>query len=450
MSVVVFSLIFIFNVVWCNQVSEDELLDRIERARASSDFVRCWLVPETPDLNLEGPDAFELRLKGCELYYKQFLARRFSSWGKFGALMRRWMDVVESEMEINSIDKIHKILTNNLVNLPMLKFKLQQEINLPVDGDNWSRYQRMYLMQAFERGDGICVDLFLPPMGRFWNLLHGIDKIILNRTTRPLSSFMEKFLNDVIPNDLLIIHLSQHICDSNGDSHFVFHEGQDDFIYRNHLGHEDVMPDYIDMWLNQVLLGRCEYNNMFAMRLVHEFRRIMENDIYDISFIRDFKKISNMLFENCVRVVNKSSTIVQQLELAFANKERTFEIYRTSWKLMNLLHRWVQFHSTDTWLSLIDIRSARPVNAIDRLFFETNDPQMVDAYTQGTGLCLSNRENIFRNEDERLLFLRTFDRLLSVRGYRPIHSSRLLAFYLMITICDQAYLLPLVGPDHQH
>lgn len=433
-------LILVVELVSCDPESE-VLVDR-----PMGDYNTCWLVPQFPDLGLEDLESFEMRLKTCQLYYEQFLTRRFSSWGRFEPLIRIWAKVFEDEIQENPISKVHEILTNKPVDLKNLSMRLQITINSVMSQSLWNKYEKMSLVRAYDRGDGICVDLLLPPMDRFWQLIDGIGMIILNYHDQntngqgQMSEFMQNFLKRTRDNDILIIHLVQNVCHQASEADFLLNQ-DNQFIYRNHLGEEKLFKDFIWMWSERVLSGFCEYDSLYAMKLAYQFHAIMENDVYDLGFMRHFKAISNMLIENCLKIVTKNSLILARLDMYWSLGDEDFKFYKTSWEVMHIINE-TNLQLSESWLSLINIRAVRSHNKIDKLFLESRDPFLIETYTQGKGLC-SRYENYFHNMDTDHLFLiRTLDKLVSVRGFQPTYSSRLFAFYLISKICELAYLLP--------
>lgn len=437
-------LVFIFlNISRCDSNEDIRLLSQIKRVRATPDYVKCWLVPEIPQVTLEDSKSFETRLQECEPYYRLFIVRRFSSWGKFASIIRHWTQVIEAEITHNTIDRVREILTKKLINLPRLRSRLELAYTSIIETGSWDKYEKMSLRQTYERGDGICVDLFLPPMDRFWLLTKGLDEIIVNQTEQTMSLFMKEFFHPF--NEILIIYLTQHICHQITEANFIMSDVPQDpqFIYQNHLGHERTFLDLIRAWTRHILAGKCEHELIFTMRLLHEFNRIMEYDIYDIRLIHNFKPLSHMLIDNCLKIVTKNwINLERSRHLIGGNLDdvELYEMYKWSRMLMKLVGE-AELNSLESWISVIDIRGPHFINPIDRLFFETNDPQLMDVYTKGRGLCSSYNET-YRG----LEFLRTIDKLMTIRGFRPIHSSSLIGYYLMSKICEQAHLLPLDGP----
>lgn len=423
-----------------------QLLEEMERVRAIPDFVRCWSVPESSEVYYEDLGLFEQRLEACEQYYEQFLTRRLSSWGRYAVLIEGWMAVVRAEIrEGNHMKKMHQILTQNLINQPGLRSKLEATFAYMDEQDQEIAYQKVSLQRALERGEGICVDLFLPPMGRFARLLHGIEKIIVNQQNGlPISQFMEDFLSRTeSPSQILIMYLVQHLCCKFADAEFTFDDDGRAF-YSSHLGQEIELRELLDSWSTRVLSGRCRHDSLYIMKLVHEFDRLNNMDLPGLSIL-NFRPISDMLVENCLKTWGWNVFSIERIDFN-ANRLDLFMFYKHSWELLNRIKE-IRFEGTDSVLTLLDIRSPNRLNSVDRLFFETNNPLLVDAYIQGKGLCLTygNDWDFYHMTMNRIVFLQTLDRAMAVRGYQLIYSSRLLAFYLMLKVCEQAKLLPLVG-----
>lgn len=445
-----------------NETSNDIIKNRYKLTRDTNpEFMRCWI---EPDLHAEDIAATERRFTECETFYSEFLSRRMATWISSSRPIRLWMRLIDDELNEsqNRASTLVDITTESLNDNQSLRLRLA---NSYVDSislleeqgrvDDAEFHMHWSMKRAFESGDSFCLEVHYPPMDRFYWLMQKLDDIILleddnlsismKRILRPIHDrpVDQQVRSDYSHSSLLLMYLLQHICRNLGVVEFELTPYG--YMATNNIGDRVLWHHIMWNWRNTVLIGQCDVYMIHMMRFAAQSNQF-RNTYPDLFTLADFKELADLLVENCLKKTRKNSFHLLNLD-EYYDEKVSFDFYKKSLSFLSYIRETPLGNEVVSVAKNLDIRwSLDGPNRVERFFLAQDDPAWLDAYTHGAGICsvywLTNLSSLGLY---RTAFLRIIDKIFTIPGLELIASDRMIAFYVIWKICEEAFLLPFVN-----